>query len=142
MLQWLLPPPNPPLSSSRGPSAPALSHYVGEMFGGLSVPACRTVSKHNVSQWAPSQFVSVCVSVSVWMISSPTNSLPLLFYSNSFHIVKKKQGRERGGDYRPEAVHTNNSPQMSLGFQMTGVSKIPTFAYVSFKFLPIAEGKI
>lgn len=61
IFQWLLPPPNPPPSSSGGPSAPALSHYVGETFGGLSVLACRTVSKHNVSQWAPSQFVSVCV---------------------------------------------------------------------------------
>lgn len=85
-------PPPPSSSSSRGPNAPALSHYVGEMFGGLSVPACRTVSKHNASQWAPSQFVSLCVlPVGVWMIFSSTEILssPAEFFS---HSSKTRQG--------------------------------------------------
>lgn len=86
MFQWLLPPPIPPTTttprrhtSSRGPNAPALSHYVGEMFGGLSVPSCRTVSKHNASQWAPELLrhtVCFCVCVCQCAEDLPSHRIP------------------------------------------------------------------
>lgn len=82
MFQWLLPPPTPP-TSSRGPSAPALSHYVGEMFGGLSVPSCRTVSKHNASQRAPQLLrhtVCFCVCVCQCVEDLLIHRIPFLLY--------------------------------------------------------------
>lgn len=130
IFQWLLPSPTHPFPSSRGPSAPAPSHYVSEMFGGLSVPACRTVSKHNVSQWASSQFVCKCVCVCVrdcfFFLCAK-----FLFFHNL---------NTRGSCYSLEAVHTNARIWMTLNFQMTVVT--PTFAYISFKYVPMAETKI
>lgn len=88
-----------PSSFSRGPAAPALSHYVGEMFGGLSVPSCRSVSKHNASQWALklSQHTVCfcgCGSVSMWMISSFLRTLFPSFPTGFFsYELKTKQGK-------------------------------------------------
>lgn len=149
MFQWLLPPPTPTTATllpSRGPSAPALSHYVGEMFGGLSVPSCRTVRKHNASLWAPQLLRhTVCFCVRVCQCEDDLffHRIPLLL--DSFHSsLKKKKKKTRRGKEVAITVQ-----RVSTLMHVSNVTQFPTdwckyntqiCLDVSFQFVPIAVG--
>lgn len=85
------------------------------------MPACRTVSKHNVSQWASSQFVWKCVCDCFFFFFFAKFLFAGLFFPNF---------NTRGSCYSLEAVRIS----MTLNFQMTVLSTTPTFAYISFKY--------
>lgn len=125
--RWLTPksPPTANPSPSRGLSGTALSHYVGEMFGGLCVPSYHTVSQHNASLWASSYcgtlFVSVCVMVFLFTTFPPAPAGILL--------QSLKQGLEGGGYWSPEGVYAN--AWLKCHF-ISAVNKIPPFVYMFF----------
>ena len=94
MFQRLRPPPTPHFPQE----APVpLSHYVGEMFGGLSVASCCTVSSImplSGRQATAAQFVCLCVCVCVFVCvcvcPHPPNSFPVML--DYFHMKQEREG--------------------------------------------------